>query len=398
MREPDFLKLWAGQTISQIGSTITSIGLPLLAVLVLHASPVEMGMLGGASAASVLLFGLLAGAWADRLRRRPILIAADLGRALVVGSVPLAAALHRLTMAHLYVVAAAGAVLTVLFDVSYQAYLPSLVDRDSLLAGNSRLAMTESLAEVAGPGLTGLLVQWITAPMAILFDAISFLCSAISVWMIRKPEPPPKPAAEPDMVREISDGLGTSWRDPVLRALAGRAGSGAFFLGFGGSLYFLFTVRELGLSAATVGIIISIGGAASFAGAWMAERLAARFSTASCLIGSSLLIGFAMLLVPLAHGPGLLLAAQVGDLGWPLYNINERTLRQKITPDYLLGRVNSAMQLVFQGALPLGALAGGALAQLIGVRTAMIAGALGFLVSTVWLIGLRTMGDPPTAT
>jgi predicted MFS family arabinose efflux permease len=285
----------------------------------------------------------------------------------------------------------------VLFDVSYQAYLPSLVDRDSLLAGNSRLAMTESLAEVAGPGLTGLLVQWITAPMAILFDAVSFLCSAISVWMIRKPEPPPKPVAEPDMAREIWDGLNTSWRDPVLRALAGRAGSGAFFLGFGGSLYFLFTVRELGLSAATVGVIISIGGAASFAGAWMAERLAARFGTASCLIGSSLLIGFAMLLVPLALGPGLLLAAQLGDLGWPVYNINERTLRQKIVPDHLMGRVNSAMQLVFRGVLPLGALAGGALAQLIGVRSAMFAGALGFLVSTAWLIGLRGIDQRASA-
>src|SRR5260370_1870634 len=137
MREPDFVKLWAGQTISQIGSTITSIGLPLLAVLVLHASPVEMGLLGGASAASVLLFGLFAGAWADRLRRRPILIAADLGRALVVGSVPLAAALHRLTMAHLYLVAAAGAVPPVVFDGSDQAYLPCVGACASLLAGNS---------------------------------------------------------------------------------------------------------------------------------------------------------------------------------------------------------------------------------------------------------------------
>jgi predicted MFS family arabinose efflux permease len=291
-------------------------------------------------------------------------------------------------MAHLCVVASLGAVLTVLFDVSYQAYLPSLVDREKLLEGNSKLAMTESFAGVAGPGFTGLLVQWITAPMAMLFDAASFVCSAISVAMIRKPEPAPERAAEPDMLKEIREGLTASWRHPVLRALALRSCTGGFFLGFGASLYFLFTVGELGLSPGTVGLIISVGGAASFGGAWLAQQLARRFGTARCLIGSSLLIGLATLLVPLAHGPALLWAAQLGDLGWPVYNINERTLRQKITPGHLQGRVNSAMQLVFQGVIPLGALAGGALAQAIGVRAAMVVSAVGFLLSTLWLLGM----------
>ncbi len=387
-REQDFLKLWAGQAISQIGSTITSIGVPLLGVLVLGATPLQMGLLSGASGASVLIFGLFAGAWADRLRRRPLMIAADLGRALVVGSVPLAALLHLLTMTHLYLVAAAGGMLTVLFDVSYQAYLPSLVEPGKLLQGNSKLAMTESFAEIAGPGFTGILVQLITAPMAMLFDAGSFLCSAISVWMIRTPEPPPARAEEPNMGREIRAGLSATWHDPVLRALASRAATGAFFLGFGGSLYFLFTVRELGLSPALVGTIISLGGAGSFVGAWMAERLAKRFGTGRTLIGASLLIGLAMILVPLAQGPGLLLLAQLGDLGWPIYNINERTLRQTITPGHLLGRVNSAMHLLFQGVVPLGALAGGALAETIGVRTAMLVSAIGFLLCTAWLFPL----------
>jgi predicted MFS family arabinose efflux permease len=392
LREPDFLKLWTGQAISHIGSSISAIGLPLVAVLLLHASPLEMGFLGGASAASVLLFGLFAGAWADRMHRRPILIAADVGRALVVGSVPMAASMHRLTMTHLCLVAALGAMLTVLFDVSYQAYLPTLVEGERLGEANSKLALTESFAEVAGPGLTGILVQAITAPMAIAFDALSFVCSAVSVWLIRRREPPPVRTEEPDMRREIREGLGASWRDPVLRALTARAAFGAFFLGFGSSLYFLFTVRELGLSAGTVGLIISVGGALNLLGAAVAMRIVRRMGVGWALAGASLLIGTAMLLVPLARGPALLAVAQLGDLGWPVYTITERTLRQKIVPNHLLGRVNSASHLLFHGILPIGALAGGALAEAIGIRIALLVGALGFVVSTVWLLPVTRMG------
>ena len=261
--DPDFRKLWIGQAISQIGSNITGVGLPLTAVLVLKASPLQMGFLSGAGAAAVLIFGLFAGAWVDRLRRRPILIAADLGRAVVLGIIPLAAMLHRLTIGDLYLMAVGSSILTVLFDVSYQAYLPSLIARENILTGNSRLALTESIAQIAGPGIAGILVQLITAPMAMLFDAASFVCSAISVWLIRKPEPVPTRTLEPHIGREISEGLGASWRDPLLRALAGRKSTSAFFLGFGSSLYFLFTMRELGLTAALLGIIIAIGGTGS---------------------------------------------------------------------------------------------------------------------------------------
>jgi len=264
----DFRKLWIGQAISQIGSNITGVGLPLTAVLVLKASPLQMGFLSGAGAAAVLIFGLFAGAWVDRLRRRPILIAADLGRAVVLG-IPLAAMLHRLTIGDLYLVAVASSILTVLFDVAYQAYLPSLIARENILTGNSRLALTESIAQIAGPGIAGILVQLITAPMAMLFDAASFVCSAISVWLIRKPEPVPTRTLKPHIGREISEGLGASWRDPLLRALAGRTATSAFFLGFGSSLYFLFAVHELGVTAALLGIIIAIGGTSSLFGAFL---------------------------------------------------------------------------------------------------------------------------------
>src|SRR5450755_823094 len=272
-REPDFLKLWAGQAVSQVGSWITLVGLPLTAAMLLKASPLQMGILSGAGAAAILLFGLFAGAWADRLRRRPILIWTDLGRAAVLATIPLAVAFGRLTMGHLYLVAAATAILTVFFDVSYQAYLPSLVGAGDILEGNSKMALSEAIAGVVGPALTGALVQAITAPIAILFDAASFVVSALSLWLIGKPEPRPVPSATPHIGREIVEGLRASWHEPILRTLLLRTATGALFLGFGGSLYFLFAIRELRISAVLLSIVISVGGASGVFGALTAERL-----------------------------------------------------------------------------------------------------------------------------
>jgi predicted MFS family arabinose efflux permease len=403
-REPDFLKLWAGQAVSQMGSWITLVGLPMTAALLLKASPLQMGILSGAGAAAILLFGLFAGAWADRLRRRPILIWADLGRAALLGTIPLAVAFGRLTMGHLYLVAAASAILTVFFDVSYQAYLPSLVSPANILEGNSKMALSESIAGVVGPGLTGVLIQALTAPIAILFDAISFLGSALSVWLIRKPEPRPEPSAAPDIGREIMEGLRASWREPILRTLLLRAAMAAIFGGFGGSLYILFAVRELRINAVLLGAIISVGGFSDLFGALTAERLVRRFGFGRTLIGAALLIGVAGLLPPLAHGPVALCAAflavaQLGDMAWSIYNINELTLRQAVAPSHVLGRVNSAAHLTFRGVLPVGALLGGAVAEVIGLRGAMFVGASGFLLSTLWLIcspmrRLRELPEP----
>lgn len=401
-RESDFLKLWAGQAVSQVGSWITLVGLPLTAALLLKASPLQMGIMSGTGAAAILLFGLFAGAWADRLRRRPILIWADLGRAAVLGTVPLAAAFGRLTMRHLYVVVAASAALSVFFDVSYQAYLPSLVDAENILEGNSKMTLSESIAGVVGPGLTGVLVQAMTAPLAILFDAISFVCSAISVWLIRKPEPRPKPRAAPHMGREIMEGLRASWHDQVLRTLLLRSGTSAIFVGFGGSLYILFAVRELRLNAVLLGTVIAVGGCSSVFGALTAERLVRRLGFGRTLIGAALLIGVAGLLPPLAHGPvavcaAMLAVAQLGDMAWSFYSINELTLRQAIAPSHLLGRVNSAAHLMFRGVLPVGALLGGALAERIGLRATMFVSAGGCLLSTLWLIfsPIRGMWELP---
>jgi predicted MFS family arabinose efflux permease len=403
-REPDFLKLWAGQSVSQVGSWITLVGLPLMAAKLLNASPLQMGVLSGASAAAILLFGLFAGAWADRLRRRPIMIWTDLGRAAVLGAIPLAAAFGRLTMSHLYIVAAVSAALTVFFDVSYQSYLPSLVSADNLLEGNSKLALSESIAGVVGPGVTGTLVAAITAPMAILFDAISFVCSAISVALIRKPEPPPHPHAAPHMGREIVEGLRASWHDPILRTLLLRSATASMFVGFGGSLYILYAVRELKIGPALLGVVIAVGGCSGVLGALAAARLVRRFGFGATLIGAAILPAASGFLPPLAHGPvalcaALLALAQLGDLGWSIYEINERTLRQAVAPSHALGRVNSAAHLMFRGLLPAGALAGGAVAEVVGVRGAMFVSAAGFLLSTLWLIfsPIRRLRELPKA-
>jgi MFS family permease len=388
-RDRDFLKLWGGQAISKIGSTITSVGIPLTASFLLGASPLQMGLLTASSGAGILVFGLFAGAWADRLRRRPILIAADLARAALLGTIPLAAVLHRLNMSHLYVVGTLAGILTVIFDVSYQAYLPSLVSVEHIVEANSKLALTESIADITGPSLTGLLVQLITAPVAILLDAISFLCSAISVWWIRKPEPHPKPSPSPHIGREIAEGLTASWRDPFLRALLQRAATGPFFLGFIGGLYFLFA-RELHIPVVLLGIIVSVGGVSSLLGALLAQPLMRRWGPGRTLVGAAWTTVVAMLLVPVAHGSvalasGFLIASQLGDMAWPVYSINETSLRQAITPSNLLGRVSSAGHLLFHGAITLGALAGGAIAQTIGIREAMLIGAFGYLLSTLGL-------------
>jgi predicted MFS family arabinose efflux permease len=391
LRDSDFLKLWFGQAVSRLGSQVTLIGLPLTALRILGASPLQMGALAWASGAPVLVFGLFAGAWADRLRRRPILIAADLGRAAVLALVPLAAMLGRLTMVHLYMVAAVSGFLTVVFDVSYQAWLPSLVERENVAEGYSRLALTESVAEIAGPFLTGALVQLFTAPIAILCDAVSFAASAVSLRLIRKPEPAPVRTPQPHMGREIAEGLRATWHHPLLRPLAGRTATAAFFLGFGSSLYVLFVTRELGLTPVLLGIVISAGGISNLAGAFLASRLARRWGLGRTLIGSALTIGGAMLAVPLARGPvavctAVLIASQLFDAAWPVFTINETSLRQAITPLRLLGRVNAAIHLLYQGLLPLGALAGGALAQAIGVRTTILVAAVGILLSTLWLV------------
>jgi MFS family permease len=391
----DFYKLWAGQTISEIGSRITREGLPLTAVFVLNANAAQMGILAAFGSASVLLFGVAAGVIADRKRRRPLMIGADLGRAALLATVPLAALYGKTSFPQLIAVAVLTGILTVQFDVAYQSYLPALVPREDLFEGNRRLGMSAAVAEIAGPTLTGILIRLITAPMAILVDSISFLFSAVSVWAIRTPEPAPVPTQHESLWHEASEGARAIAHHPVLRALALRSISAFLSFGTFQSLYMLYAIRVLQLGTPTLGILISLGGAGSLLGAYFSDRVTQKFGVGNTLIGSALLSGFANLLVPLAahdlHYAVLCMAAAqlIGDAGFTIYFINETTVRQQAVRDELLGRVNAAMQLASRGILPLGALLGGFIGERFGIPGALWIASIGVLASALWLLPLR---------
>ena len=261
----NFLLLWAGQTVSLFGSQITTLALPLLAVLGLGASPGQVGVLMAARSAPDLLLSLVAGVWVDRLRRRPLLILADLGRAVLLLAIPLAALLGRLDFWLLVAVAFGHGLLTTLFGIAYLSYLPALVPRGALVAANSRLTGSSTVADVAGPGVAGALVQVITAPVAILLDACSYLVSGLLLWRIRAVEPPPN-AARAGLWREIGAGLRLVGGSPLLRALAGTTATFNFFDSFLGAVYILFLTRTLALGPVGVGAVFAIGGLGGLAG------------------------------------------------------------------------------------------------------------------------------------
>jgi predicted MFS family arabinose efflux permease len=390
-RDMNFVKLWIGQTISEVGSRMTVVVLPLVAVLVLHAKPFQMGVLAGIGGLASLIFGLAAGLCVDRLQRKPILIVTDLGRAAVLGSIPVAAVLGVLTLKQIYVVVAVAGILTVFFDVAYQSYLPSLVARDQVIDGNSKLALSSSIAEIAGPGLTGILVQVFTAPMAILLDALSFLASALTVWLVRKPEPQVVPVQGSHVWGELIAGMRAITKSPLRQALAGHTATAGFFGGFFASLYVLYVVKDLHLSPALLGTVIAIGGAGNILGAGIAPGFMRHFGIGMTLIGSLLVMGLSSLMIPLAHGSvvtatAFLIVAQVGDVCWPVFNVGDLSLRQAITPGDVLGRVNAAMQMLNRGLLPIGSLGAGALAEGIGLRATLAVGAAGLLLSSLWLV------------
>lgn len=405
-RQPDFAKLWSGQIISAVGSHVTGTALPLTAILVLAASPVQVGVLAALAALPVLLIGLVAGVWVDRLRRRPILIATDLGRAAVLALIPLFALTRALHIELLYAVAFSVGVLTVFSEIANQAYLPTVVPRENLVEANSAMGASESLAEIAGPPLGGVLVQWLTAPCAILFDAVSFLVSATCVAFIRAPEPPPKWLKQREsIIREIGEGLSIVVRHPLLRALALGSATFNFFGNFIGALYALFIIRDLRLSPAAVGLLVGLGGVGALGGALLAGRLVRRFGIGLTITGSLAITGLIQLLLPFAGGPtwlaiSMLAASQLlGDVWIAIYFIGELSVRQNAIPDRLRGRANASMQVLMQGLTPVGAVVGGVLGAAIGVRITILIGVLGISLAalTLFLSPIRTLREVPVA-
>jgi MFS family permease len=390
-QRPDFLRLWSAQTISLFGSLVTRAALPFLAILVLHATAGQIAGLNLANLLPAFLVGLLAGVWLDRVRRRPVMVAADLGRALALGAIPMLAITGHLGLLALYLVAVIASGLTVAFDIAQQSYLPSIVEPAQLVDANSKLAATQSISEVSAFGIAGWLVQWFTAPIAIAIDALSFVVSAILLGSIRSGEAVAASSdARPRAVwKEMTDGLMALGYNARLRALALSNAAMECAYGLLGTVYALYALRELGFHPGLLGMIYALGGVSSLAASIYAGRINRRLGGGRAIAAGLLLAALGSVLVPLASGAGVLallcLVGQqlVGDGGATIADINLTSLRQALSPPALLGRINAGTRFAALGASIAGTALGGLLGQTAGYRFTLVCGALVMLAGAV---------------
>ncbi|MGZ6272920.1 MAG: MFS transporter, partial [Candidatus Limnocylindrales bacterium] len=387
LSEVDFRRLWVGETISQFGSQVSLLAIPFIATVLLHASPFEVAMLGALAFLPFILFTLPAGAWVDRLRRRPILISGDLARVVALATIPVAWGLGALTIWQLYLVSFVAGIATVFFDVAYQSYLPSLVERQALVEGNAKLQASEASAQVVGPGLGGVLISLVGAPFAVVADAVSYLASALFVMRIGRPEEHPEAerlaaglAREP-LRRQIAEGLRFVLRNPHLRAIALTTSSSNLFSNMIFAILPVYLYRELALSPAIVGVVFGLGAVGALGGALTANKIAARAGLGRTIIGSIALGGPALLLVPLAPHDApvawLIASVALGGFSAVVYNVNQVSYRQAITPTAIQGRMNATMRFLVWGTIPIGAVLGGLVATWVGVHNSIWVGALG---------------------
>jgi MFS family permease len=406
-RNNAFVRVWAAASVSLFGSLITRIALPLLAILTIGAGAIEVAVLRSIDLGATLIFALVAGAWVDRLRRRPVLIWADLGRAVLLGSIPAAFMFGVLTFWQLLLVAGLTAVLTAFFDAADNAYLPTVVERERLVEANSALAASGSVAEFAGFGLSGILVQVLSGPIAILVNAITFIVSAVLLTSIRHEEAPPPPAADREPVLdEIRHGLRLVRHDRTLRAFAIAQMLLAAQWGVFGAVFFLFALEDLGLSPAIVGLVAAVGGGSSFVGAVVATRSTKRWGVGPVAIAGALLAALGNLFIPLAP-PGLpviallcLLAQQlIADSAETVYDVTEVSVRQTFVRDRELGRVASTFRVLAVAAQLVVTIGAGLLAEVIGLRATAFLAPLGGLVAAavLWWSPVRTLRDLPEA-
>ena len=422
-RHSNFLKLWTSETISSFGGQFSQVAMPFVAIPILHATSSELGILQAASTAPFLIFGLLVGVWADRHRRRPIMVVANIGRFILLGSIPVAFLAGRLSLPLLYLVSFLIGVLTVFFDVAYQAYLPSLVQRDQLVEANSKLEASRATATVAGPGIAGFVVGIVTAPFAIALDALSFLGSALSLSKIHQQEEMTARTHNPSMLSEIREGLAVVFSDRRLRSIAGSTATSNFFSSAIAPVATLYLVDPelaasnlgLGLDSLVFGLIFAVGSVGGLIGALLAGRLAARVGVGYAIIGSMLISGIGLfsfylatpaLAIPLlvVGGTALTLSVLVLMVGQfatflsaVVYNINQVSLRQAIVPLRLQGRMNATMRFLVWGTLPFGALVGGILGVIIGIRPTILIMAVGGSLAFLWVLlsPVRSLKEVP---
>ncbi len=404
----DFRLYWAGLTINALGSQVSLLALPLIAVVLLDADATQMGILTAAGYVPFILVGLQAGVWVDRMRRRPLLIWSNLLVAGLLMTIPLAAVLGVLRLEQLYLLALVIGGIHVVSDVAEQSFLPRLVDRAQLPAANARLTGSESVAQIVGPSAAGVLIQVLTAPIAIIVDAASFVVSAVLLSGMRTAEPPPLPDEQRRDTRGlIVEGLRHVTSHRLLRPIFTCGATHNFSRRAMEALFVLYAVDQLGLDPIALGIVLAAGGPGSLLGAVVAVPFARRFGVGPTIAWTQVLTGVACLVAPLAAGPpwltiGLLALGQaLLGVARPIFNIAQLSLRQAITPERLQGRVNATMRFIMWGVTPLGALAGGLLGTAIGLRPTLFVAAIGVLLATVWIVrspvlALRDVPDLPS--
>ncbi len=390
-RHANFMRFWSANIISDFGSGITFLALPIIGAVTLGASPTQMGLLGAAGTLPYLLFGLPVGVFVDQQHKRPLLILADVGRLLLIITIPLATLLGQLTWPHLIFVTFLGGCLTLLANVAEEAFLPGLISRDNLVEGYSKLSASNSLIELSGPALAATLIELLTAPIALFIDAASFLLSSLLLGTVRAVEPAPQPKAErPSFWQQIRQGLSFIRHHPQLRPMLLNNGTMQLFGGMLDALLILYLL-QLGLPATFIGVIYAVGSLMGLAAAAWGKRAADHLGLGRMIILGSLLIGVGSLARPLAFGTPflagaiLLLGQSVQGFGNTVYNIGYDSLAQSLTPDELLGRVNATGLFIGFGALPIGALIGGLFGEWLGLRTAVAISSTGLLLSVLWV-------------
>jgi MFS family permease len=383
LRHPDFRRLWAADLLSQLGSRLGMSAVPLLAVLTLNASTFQVSLLRTCETAAWLGLGLFAGAWADRVRGLPVLVYADIGRALLFASIPVAAWLGVLTLTQLYVVLLLTGLLTVLFDVAHTSYLPRLLDGDQLLPGNAKLAANHSIGAVIGAGAGGALVQWLGAAATIGLNALSFLWSALWLRSIRTPEARPAKPDRPNLRREIVEGMHYVFTHPLLRPMALATATTMLFQAAGDAITLVYLVREVHLQPAVIGLLSMVGLLGAILASIITEKLTTRYGDARLLLLSSTGIGVGFTLKALT-APGwqltwYVVAMLISGFCIIVNYIVQVSTQQRVCPPELRGRVAATMSFVSWGAAPIGSLLGGALATAFSLH------------ATLWITGLATL-------
>jgi MFS family permease len=386
----DFLKLWTGQSISELGSQVSGLAIPLLAALSLGASPLQFSLLGVLGFLPFILFALPAGVWVDRLRRRYILIVGDAARAVLLAIIPILWALHELQVWHLLVLEFVIGVFTVFFDVAYQSYLPALIEREDLIDGNSKIQLTASVASISGPPLAAGLMAVLGAANAILADCLSFVVSTVFMVSMRHREEPPKPEPgqkHPKMWPQVKEGLNWVVRHPWLRPIAICTGTSNFFSTLSNAILILYLARTLGMSKSVIPIVYVAAPVGSILAGLFTNRVNARLGVGRTILATISVSSIAGLCYPLAPRsfplPVLMLGGALFGFGAVAYNITQVSLRQAITPERLQGRMNAAMRWIVWGTIPLGTLLGGGIATWFSLRTALWVGGIGNTLAIV---------------